>query len=121
MAFQEFLTKGQEFLKFYDMHPEPVNMGLGGLWRGQNAPDSGNKIQGQVQAYFGLGGPERIVLCSDYDLITAAGERYYTVTLDTKTIAKKPEYVLRGAVNGCTVFPGWFFSEVGYFGVHSGL
>jgi len=25
------------------MHPEPVNMGLGGLWRGQNAPDSGEK------------------------------------------------------------------------------
>jgi glycosyltransferase involved in cell wall biosynthesis len=76
-----------------------------------------NKIERQVETYLGRPASERIILCSDYELINGAGETYNTVTLDTKMIAEKPEYaVLRGSVNGCTVFiPADFFSEVGYF------
>jgi len=76
-----------------------------------------NKIERQVETYLGRPASERIILCSDYELINSSGEPYNTVTLDTKLIAEKPEYaVLRGLVNGCTVFiPVDFFSEVGYF------
>jgi glycosyltransferase involved in cell wall biosynthesis len=76
-----------------------------------------SKIERQVETYLNLPTSERIILCSDYELINSRGEWFHTITIDTQLIAERPEYaVLRGLVNGCTVFiPVELFSEVGYF------
>jgi hypothetical protein len=35
------------------MYPKPVNTALGGIWGGQNAPDSGNTATSQLQSLLG--------------------------------------------------------------------
>ncbi|MBW3097259.1 glycosyltransferase family 2 protein [Pseudohoeflea coraliihabitans] len=70
----------------------------------------------QVERFAALDDPKTI-LCSNYDLIDANGELLGKPRLDGAMIATKPEYaVLRGCVNGCTIFaPRAMFDEIGLF------
>lgn len=75
-----------------------------------------HKTSRQVAQWERLGRP-RAVLFSDYRLIDGTGRAIGEGRFDTRMLAEKPRYaVLRGCVNGCTVFvPRALFDEVGRF------
>lgn len=63
-----------------------------------------HKTRRQVAEWLRLGRP-RAVLFSDYRLIDDAGRAIGEARFDARMLAEKPRYaLLRGCVNGCTVF-----------------
>ena len=72
----------------------------------------------KTQALEWLGRWKKLeVLCSDYRLINAAGEKISDIVLDHALLSSKPLYtLLRGSIHGCTVFiPKAILDDVGGF------
>jgi glycosyltransferase involved in cell wall biosynthesis len=74
------------------------------------------KTSRQVAEWDRLGRPD-VVLITDYRLIDAAGNTITDVRLNHALLTEKPSYaLLRGSINGCSVFaPKVLFERIGLF------